>query len=143
MFLCCSSFPRCILVRDSHRIYSLCTAPISFCSYSWIFFYLLPLVCQFLLRKRSRSPPEHCSFFLPSSTQSPEGMTPLRECVSPMQEGRKCISSISGGSSQVVPSSPFLEKRRRCQGIGDCVMGDASGECSVQHTREYEGTKLV
>nr|pir heat shock protein 83 - Trypanosoma brucei [Trypanosoma brucei] len=76
------------------------------------------------------------------SSESGEEMTTLKDYVTRMKEGQKCIYYVTGDSKKKLETSPFIEQARR-RGMEVLFMTDPIDEYVMQQVKEFEDKKFA
>nr|P12861.1 RecName: Full=Heat shock protein 83 [Trypanosoma brucei brucei]CAA32377.1 unnamed protein product [Trypanosoma brucei] len=76
------------------------------------------------------------------SSESGEEMTTLKDYVTRMKEGQKCIYYVTGDSKKKLETSPFIEQARR-RGMEVLFMTDPIDEYVMQQVKDFEDKKFA
>ncbi|KAH8610642.1 putative Hsp90 protein [Trypanosoma vivax] len=75
------------------------------------------------------------------SSESGEEMTTLKDYVTRMKEGQKCIYYVTGDSKKKLETSPFIEQAKR-RGMEVLFMTDPIDEYVMQQVKDFEDKKV-
>ncbi|KAF8299205.1 hypothetical protein TcBrA4_0065000 [Trypanosoma cruzi] len=76
------------------------------------------------------------------SSESGEDMTTLKDYVTRMKEGQKCIYYVTGDSKKKLETSPFIEQRGR-RGFEVLFMTEPIDEYVMQQVKDFEDKKFA
>ncbi|KAH8606839.1 putative Histidine kinase DNA gyrase B and HSP90 like ATPase Hsp90 protein [Trypanosoma vivax] len=76
------------------------------------------------------------------SSESGEEMTTLKDYVTRMKEGQKCIYYVTGDSKKKLETSPFIEQAKR-RGMEVLFMTDPIDEYVMQQVKDFEDKKFA
>ncbi|KAH9578316.1 Heat shock protein Hsp90 family, partial [Trypanosoma melophagium] len=76
------------------------------------------------------------------SSESGEEMTTLKDYVTRMKEGQKCIYYVTGDSKKKLETSPFIEQARR-RGFEVLFMTEPIDEYVMQQVKDFEDKKFA
>ncbi|PWV03856.1 putative heat shock protein 85 [Trypanosoma cruzi] len=76
------------------------------------------------------------------SSESGEDMTTLKDYVTRMKEGQKCIYYVTGDSKKKLETSPFIEQARR-RGFEVLFMTEPIDEYVMQQVKDFEDKKFA
>ncbi|SCU68024.1 Heat shock protein 83, putative [Trypanosoma equiperdum] len=76
------------------------------------------------------------------SSESGEEMTTLKDYVTRMKDGQKCIYYVTGDSKKKLETSPFIEQAKR-RGMEVLFMTDPIDEYVMQQVKDFEDKKFA
>ncbi|CCD20687.1 heat shock protein 85, putative [Trypanosoma vivax Y486] len=76
------------------------------------------------------------------SSESGEEMTTLKDYVTRVKEGQKCIYYVTGDSKKKLETSPFIEQAKR-RGMEVLFMTDPIDEYVMQQVKDFEDKKFA
>ena len=111
------------------------------CKYT-VYIYYIIVKLQLGIHEDSTNRKKIAEYLRYHSSQSGDELTSLKEYVSRMKEGQKCIYYITGETKEAVMNSAFVERVKK-RGMEVIYMVDPIDEYSVQQLKEYDGKTLT